>query len=556
MLLVIGLSFVSHYIEHRIPEKLKELVAKESSGQYRLDFEEFQLSLFSRSLVVSQVKLTPDTMVYRQLDSLEKGNDLLSLETKQLSFSGVDWLSFMVNRPLSISAIQLEQPVLKLYSMRIPDSTQSGKKSFLERLPKFLKGAEVGSIHVQDLSLERFSTESHSTPTFGIKSISLDLSDLRLDSAAVLDTNRVWMASEIQLKGSDVPVEISNKWYNIELKELFLSTKEKKLSVDSFLLIPKYKEREFTDKFKYSVSVYQVSTSILMEEVDFKGLFQHKKFHATSLLFKKGELRVFTDKAKPGENQNVIRNAPHLAFQRLKIPFNLDRLKLDSVDIVYREHAPKSGRTGQVSFLNITGEITGVTNDPNQLKKNPWARANFATAFMGRTPLKVELNFNLLADDGDFSYKGSLGSVRAEHYNKEFLEPLTMIRAEKGVVHSLSFDVKANKRGSYGTVNMRYSDLKVSILVKGNSGAIGKDGLFSFIANKFLVTSDNPIPGLPPRVGHFRYSHAPNHSFFNLMWKSIFEGIKGIALETKEQKKEDKRRLKEIRKEEEKKKKE
>lgn len=128
MLLVIGLSFVSHYIEHRIPEKLKELVAKESSGQYRLDFEEFQLSLFSRSLVVSQVKLTPDTMVYRQLDSLEKGNDLLSLETKQLSFSGVDWLSFMVNRPLSISAIQLEQPVLKLYSMRIPDSTQSGKK--------------------------------------------------------------------------------------------------------------------------------------------------------------------------------------------------------------------------------------------------------------------------------------------------------------------------------------------------------------------------------------------------------------------------------------------
>ena len=61
---------------------------------------------------------------------------------------------------------------------------------------------------------------------------------------------------------------------------------------------------------------------------------------------------------------------------------------------------------------------------------------------------------------------------------------------------------------------------------KEETGRIKKKGLISFFANTLLIIDNNPTPGSPLRVAAAAFVRPAQASFFNLMWKTIFEGIK------------------------------
>lgn len=53
-----------------------------------------------------------------------------------------------------------------------------------------------------------------------------------------------------------------------------------------------------------------------------------------------------------------------------------------------------------------------------------------------------------------------------------------------------------------------------------------KKGLLSFLANNILIKNDNPTKGEFVRTANITYERVPQASFFNLMWKSVFVGIR------------------------------
>jgi hypothetical protein len=246
--------------------------------------------------------------------------------------------------------------------------------------------------------------------------------------------------------------------------------------------------------------------------------------------------------------KDVILNAPHLALQRLEFPVLIDTLTLKNFEVHYRELNPKSNQIGDAFFTNLNGTLKNITNDSVSLKKNNWCVSNFEMNFLGNAKIDLNLNFNLTSKIGEFNYKGTLGAASATSFNK-LLEPIALVKADKGYFNKISFDVKANINGSHGTVQALYKDLKVSALVKEPDGSLGKDGLISFLVNALFVTPNNPEEGEVARTSNFTYTHSPKRSFFNLMWKSIFTGIKDNVIESKEEKKEKKKLQKEKKKE-------
>ena len=94
------------------------------------------------------------------------------------------------------------------------------------------------------------------------------------------------------------------------------------------------------------------------------------------------------------------------------------------------------------------------------------------------------------------------------------------------MLKSVDFNISANQNGSSGTVKFLYNDLKVNLLKEADNGEKEKKGLLSFLANTVLIKNDNPTPGEAIRTANITFSRVPQASFFNLMWKSIFTGIR------------------------------
>ncbi|RYY19463.1 MAG: hypothetical protein EOO04_21975 [Chitinophagaceae bacterium] len=145
---------------------------------------------------------------------------------------------------------------------------------------------------------------------------------------------------------------------------------------------------------------------------------------------------------------------------------------------------------------------------------------------MGRGKLDVRFRFDLDAKDGTFTYSGTLGEMDGDVLNR-ITKPLGMILVKRGKVKQLEFDIKANADRAKGYVKFAYNDLAVALLEKEKDGdRLVRKGLLSILANAMVINSDNPNAEgilITAPINHQRVKTA---SFFNFVWKTLFQGIR------------------------------
>ncbi len=105
-----------------------------------------------------------------------------------------------------------------------------------------------------------------------------------------------------------------------------------------------------------------------------------------------------------------------------------------------------------------------------------------------------------------------------------------MASFSRGQINGLTFSMTGDDYHSDGEATLKYDDLKIKLLKsKGDSTDALKDkDLLSFAAN-ILVKNSNPKNG-NLRSGKINFDRDITKSFFNLLWKSIFQASKKIAM--------------------------
>ncbi|RZK67590.1 MAG: hypothetical protein EOO95_02440 [Pedobacter sp.] len=107
---------------------------------------------------------------------------------------------------------------------------------------------------------------------------------------------------------------------------------------------------------------------------------------------------------------------------------------------------------------------------------------------------------------------------------------LGLIEVESGNIQNITFKANGNLRAASGSMTMLYNNLKVKLLSDNIDGEGTKEkGLLSFLANTILVKDENPSKGDPARTANMSTTRINSGSFFNLMWKNLFVGIKDIV---------------------------
>lgn len=533
VLLIIGIAGVLVLMARWKPilsQKLKDGVYNRSMHLYKLDFKDISFNLLTGSVALHEVSLIPDTAVYNQFKALRVApSNIFQVKLKKLQFNRVALLTAYFKREIEAKSIILDNPSINMihYQVKKLPDTIMEDKTLYQLISSRIGSIAIKTIKINDADFDYINGEN-STKIHSVKHLSLHVNDFLVDSVSQFDTTRYYYAKDIGFELTGYKSISKDKMYTMKVDTIKGSALHKSLDITGFQMIPMYPDLTFSRKYTFGKDRYDLKfNKINLSGVDF-ALFDAKgDLHADALKIGPAEVNIFVNRELPAPpNLDKAKNFPHVALKRLQLPLIVDTVKLNNIDVAYTEYNPISQKRGTVYFQNLSGKILNVTNDSLQLVKNNHAVANLTALVMKTSRINVQIDFNLTDQDAAFSYNGNVAPM-----NMTVLNPMTknmgLIEIESGQMQKTDFNIKANAKGSHGTVHFYYTDLKIKLLKEGEDGmAPKKKGFLSFLANNLLIKDANPTKGEPARTANVTFQRTPAASFFNLMWKGIFIGMR------------------------------
>lgn len=528
--LIVLIGIASVYLSAKwkplLTEKIKLSVDEASDHLYRIDFKDIHLNLFTGTAVLDSISLYPDSAVFTKLKEIKKApTHLFRIRLAHLKLNRVSILTAYFKKKIDISTIILDHPSIDMVYNKVPKRTDTIKddRSLYQQISKSLNSIFVNDVKVIDADFDYYNGLKKIN---SIKHLSINVKNILIDSASQFDNTRVFHSKDIAFTLSGYSALSKDKMYTTKVDSVRGSISNKTIKIKGLKMIPMYPDLTFSRKYKTQKDRYDLSFSeINLSGVDFISLNNDGNLYAKKVEIGPSKVAVFMNRELPPADFNKGRNYPHLALRRIPFATLIDTLILNKVDIAYTEFSEKTKERGTLKLDNLSGDITNLTNDSARLVKKNHAYADLTTYIFGTGKMNVKIDFNLTDKNGAFSYVGNIGG-----FDMKVLNPLSkslgLVAIEEGKVQKASFSINANLKRSSGQVIFYYSDLKVDLLKEGDDGEKKKKGLLSFLANNVLIKNDNPTRDQPVRTANINFERVPQASFFNLMWKSVFVGIR------------------------------
>lgn len=541
-LLGIGAYYLNKQWKPLLTNILQKTVTDVSDSLYKVKFSDIRINVLTGSAYLDSIHIYPDTAIYSKLIAQKKApENLFELKISNLGLKNVHPSKIYFDRKLDIDAITITRPELNIIYTRLknPKKRREDNRTTYQKIKHLLKSARVGSIFFNNVKFKYIdrSLSLHKPDITNLDNLNIRLNDILIDSAAQYDSTRIFTTKDIIAELKDYSYPTADSLYYLKLDKMQFSTLKKEFLVTKFRLVPRYNEMDFSNLFVKQHERYKISfDTISLKNINYPSLIDERLISAQKVLLKNGDVSVFLNRGKAPKGIDKGKNFPHLALQRVNWAIHTDTIELNNTKIAYTEYNPKTGAKGTIAFHQLRGYLLNVTNTHTFLAKNHFADAHLQTQLLGRGDLNIHIKFDLTDKLGAFSYNGSLGKMPIETINP-ITRPLAMVMIRSGTINSLDFSAKGNVRGASGFVKINYHDLSVTLMKKDEDNNLKKMGLISLVANALLLKQSNPSKNEALRVSYPTYRRPADGSFFNLMWKVIFMGLKesvGISKEQEE----------------------
>ena len=294
------------------------------------------------------------------------------------------------------------------------------------------------------------------------------------------------------------------------------------MRIKSFTVKPIYSVEAISKTLKHQESLYDIEfNNIELSGIDTRLLISKQRLEVVTATLQP-VLKIYRDRTLAEDTSNKVGKSPHQLIQKIEFPFSVKKIVVRNGLVDYTEKKGEAKQTGTVSFKNINGTISNVTNIKDLISKSNLLILDVTTSFMGVTPLHTIWKLPLNTSNGAFEVSGVVGSFNGPELNP-LIEPLGLASIKKGYVDKLTFNMTGNDLGSKGSATFLYRDLQVELL-KVDSGDVKKKELMSFVTNA-LSKDSNPQNGVV-RTEEIDFERDRTKSFFSLLWKSIFSAVK------------------------------
>jgi len=521
-------------LKPKLVEKLQQLVKQGSNGLYNLFVHELQPDILNSTVSIKKASLVPDTAAMKNLEkSGTLPKQVFKIETEAIRINGLGLKDLLSKDVIDVKSIAIVRPTIDVYSTKAGNGNQS-PKTLYQRLMNQMKHIGIEKITIDHGTLITHNAETKKSTKFN--DITVNLSDIVIDSSTQFDKNRFLFARDADLTLKNYSIPTANHLYTFKVGTISIKASKKLMVAKNILLKPSYSKSEFQQHVKFQKERYDIYIpSIELKNTDWWNLLNNQQLQASSAEIGNISVSVYLDRRKPLGAINM-KGFPHQLLMKVPTKINIQKLKIDDLDLSYEEFNNLSNQLGKVSVTNIHGTVFNLTNSPAAIKRNHVATVSVTGMFMNAAPAELKLNFDMSKyQTGAFAAElNCLKGFNGQLVNP-IAEPLGLFMIKRGELKELHSKLQGDNHEAAGNVTILYNDLHLTPLKKDpqNPGELKKKSVTSLIANTIILKDDNPSKDGTIRKEDASFTRNSG-TFFNLIWKTTLVGIlKTIGAPTK-----------------------
>ncbi|WP_346317319.1 hypothetical protein [Chitinophaga sp. YIM B06452] len=524
--------YLSIHWKNILDKELRRFVSQGSDSLYTLAYGKISMNLLTGSVGIQNVALLPDTAVYDRLVREQRAPQVIyNAKMSRVQVSGLKIWRYFMDKQVDAGIFTLSEPeITVVQDLRSRDTTP--RRSFYASVNELIHDFRIRQVNLTNTRLSYVHIREDSSRKLArFDNLDVRLRDLRIDSMTEKDLSRVLYAQNFDVTLRQWDFRTPDSLYWLHVNNISYNAVERVAEVESVKLEPRYNRAGFDKQKGTQSDRFEVTFNhIRAEGVRLEDLLQQAIF-VKSASVDGGELHAYRNRALPYPPGDKYGGFPNQLLDKLKMPLTIDTLKVQGVNISYSEFNPASGETGKIEFHQAGGTFLHITNQDSLIQQNNHCIADVHAILMRTGKLRARFDFTLNDASGAFGVSGQLTDMDGREMNPA-TRPLGEVGIRSASIREMDFNLRGNERSCSGTFKLLYSDLKIDFLkdVRNAKGKKRKKGLISFLANVMALHNENPSPGKPVRTARPRFERDPKKSFFNLVWKTIYAGIKETVL--------------------------
>lgn len=509
MLFIVAMGIVSSLVLDSIVKNiLIKQVPEQTQGRYFLEIESLSCSIFQRKLHLFSTKLLP-------LSGQNIGSQaVFSIEIGELELAGVQIWRLIRNKELVINQVNILDPLIAIKRGieldTLGNDNASGKK---ENIPFIqVNGFNIKNAHFTVIGHDSTNSIAASDASFSLQGFIYDPQSL---SSPPFDFE------DFSLSVKDYSMALPDSFYTLQASAVTATAESESITISGLELVPIYDIHQFMEKKGEQADRLNVFVKELkLQGLDFDRILE-KELVASFVTIDSLNLVAYRDKRYILPSKKYVK-FPQQALREFPHYVQVDSVLLHDAQITYRERVEGSEAPGHINFVNINALTTNVTNAPDQLKDSVAMITNATGYLMGAGKISAHIYIPIGDEQNVHYFEGNMSPMEMKVVNP-MLKNIVFGEVLSGKVNELSFRAHLNEDESHGSMRFGYEDLKVQI--NHQESEKGRRGLITFVANTFIVKSDNPANG-GFRESEMHYVRDKRKSLINFWWKTVLSGFK------------------------------
>jgi hypothetical protein len=532
---------LQYYLKPRIGHLLQKIIVTGSDSLYRFEQGNFSVDIWDGGVALDSCRLSVDSASYARLKAAGELPDLTaSMRLARVKISGLGIWEWFHSGKVDCSTLTLVAANVTLY--RHPSGTKVGKapagKELYPLIKSTVRSIRIGEVLLGDLRISYDNGDSVKPFRWAFERCDVRLRDILVDSSTQGDSSRIAYAHGLTVALTQVSLLTGKGLYRLALGNLSYDFKKRMAVLNAFSLHPVLDAAGFYRKVKYQQDRYAIDVpEVRLFGLNISELLQFNGLRIDSADLMDPQVHITHDRTYPPSGHSNLGKYPNQLLLKAPMDIQVRRIRVEDGSLSYGEKNPATFKWGTLTFGHVHGLLTQVTNDSASITENPWWRADLYAGFLGSSPLHAVFAFDGRSPSGKFTVEASLKDLDADHLNP-VITALAKASVSSFHLDQLSCVISGDEHGASGSLHMRYRGLQLELFKAGAaktaaqpSGHLSRKPLLSFLVNKLALYPDNPTGKKAERVAiGVAQTREPTKSFFNLIWKTMFQGIRTIAV--------------------------
>lgn len=530
IVLILGTAwYLSVHWKGILDKQLSRSVKESSDSLYTLAYREISLNLLTGSIGIENVVLLPDSAVYARMVAEQRAPATVYNATmSHLQISGMNVLGYFLGKKVSAGAFVVKDPEISIIDdLRSIDTTP--RQSLYASIHEHISSFSVGRIDLSDTKLTFTQIRKDSSRVITqLEGVGMNIRGVEIDSISEQDPARFLYAREFELTLDKWDYRTPDSLYWLHVNKISYNAVAREMNIGEIKLEPRYNKADFDKQVKTQQDRFQLAfRELRFQGIPFISLLQRQEFFVKAIDINGGELHAYRNRKLPMPPGNKLGQFPNQLLHKMEMPLHIDSINVKGVDISYTEVSAETGETGKVMFHNAGGIFRNISNVDSAVAKDNHCKADLHAILMQTGKLRAHFDFTLGDTTGAFAVSGQLNNMDGKEFNG-MTTAMGNIQIRSAQIRELEFSMKGDERSASGTLKFLYANLKIGMLKdeEDKQGNKRRKGLASLFANLLAIRNENPSPGEAVRVAKPVFRRDIRKSFFNLVWKTIFTGVK------------------------------